>query len=112
MHKYILSVIFASLLMLGGAAQAANICDTLGDYPEAAFCEAYCVAMNCDLTDENGETSSSQASAAACSKVATNFISFLDLIPRSEVDPVAAMDTLDNDYCTCTGGGCPPGGGV
>ncbi len=42
-------MMFAALMLFGGAAQAQDICDTLGDYPEAGFCDAYCVAMDCDL---------------------------------------------------------------
>ena len=109
MHRFTFSIMFAALMVLGGAAQAQDFrCDNLGDFPEAGLCDAYCVAMDCDLINDWDPLSSPQASEAACRNVAATFLSFLTGVPRREVDPVVAMDTLDNEYCACPGGEVPP----
>ena len=110
MHRYILSLMVAALMVLGGAAQAQDACSQLGDFPEAGLCNAYCVAMDCDLINDADPLSSPQASEAACKNVAVSFLSLHDGIPRRDVDPVAAMNTLDDEHCTgqCPGGGVPP----
>ena len=106
MHRITLSTMFAVLMVFGGVAQAQDsLCDNLGDYPEAGLCDAYCVAMDCDLIGDGDPLSSPQASEAACRNVAATFLSFLDGVPRREVDPVVAMDTLDDEYCRV---GCRP----
>ena len=110
MHRYILSVTVASLMMLGGAAQADDICSGLGDFPESGLCDAYCVAMDCDLLDDDNESTSPQASEAACEQVAISFYSFLEGIPRSQVVPEHAICILDNNFCWPRHDVPPPGG--
>ena len=108
MHRYTFSVMFAALMLLGGAVQAQDRCDTLGDFPEAGLCNAYCTAMGCNLINDGDPLSSPQASEAACRNVAATFLSFRDGVPRRDVDPVVAMNTLDNGFCKCPPDTVPP----
>ena len=104
MRRFTLSAMVASLMVLGGAAQAQDRCDILGDYTEAGLCSAYCAAMDCDLIGDGDPISSPQASEAACRNVAVSFFSFLTGVPQRDVNPVEAMDMLDNDFCSSV---CP-----
>ncbi len=111
MRRFTLSAMVASLMVLGGAAQAQDRCDILGDYTEAGLCSAYCAAMDCDLIGDGDPFSSPQASEAACRNVAASFLSLLTGVSRKLVDIVAAIEILDN-LCTgvetCPDGEVPP----
>ncbi len=105
MHKFTLSAMVASLMVLGGAVQAQSLCETLGDSPAVGLCNAYCVHMDCDLINDGDPFSSPQASEAACRNVAASFLSLHTGVSRTLVDIVAAIKILDG-FCTVT---CPDG---
>ena len=100
MHRFTFSVVIAALMALSGAAQAVDLCDTLGDYPETGLCQAYCSGMNCGSPD-------ARATEAACRNVATTFASFSLGISRRDVtsgETDDAINLLDNNLCRCPDG--------
>ncbi len=114
MHRFTLvPMMFASLMVLSGAAQAQDKCDdpNLGLFPaEVSMCQAYCTHMDCDNINDGDPLSSPQASQNACGNVAVSLIAIVEGIARRDVDPVEAMSTLDDVYCPelCPDGSLPP----
>ncbi len=103
--KRIAVVVGILLLTFGAAAKAEDKCDTIGDYPEAGLCKAYCSAMKCDsLTD-------AKATEAACRNVATTFVSFRLIKPRRDVtsgETADAIVELNTNLCCVTDCPCDP----
>lgn len=115
MRRLILVPIFAALMVLGGAAQAQDICDDpfFELFPaEVGLCRAYCTHMECDLINDGDPLSAPQASANACGNVAVSFFALLDGVKRGDVDLGAAVTELDVSFCDPDS--CPPncGGGT